>query len=384
MLAHSANVDRVDVAANLRARLVDSLLAADVLHDPRWVDAFGQVPRHVFLPGFFAQRPDGAWAPVTSEHPDHLALVYRNDVCVTQLDGDDRVWEQALAHGAVTGVPTSSSSMPAIMAIMLEALAVAPGDRVLEIGTGTGYNAALLGHVLGDSRVTSIDVDPGVLARARTRLSAAGHDPTCVAGDGEQGYAPRAPYDRVLGTCAVSRIPAAWLDQTAPGGLIVTTLNRPIGAGLVRLAVRDGQATGRVLLEDGRFMPLRAHRQAWADDALLEALTAEPDTSRTTLLSSRSVLDPSSAFEFFAGLALAEVAVAADPIRLVHPDGSWVRHRGAVVDQGGPRALWDVAEAAYRQWRALGRPRRHQFTFTATPTAQHFALDGTTLTWPLP
>ncbi|WP_461123379.1 methyltransferase domain-containing protein [Saccharothrix stipae] len=374
----------MDVAANLRARLVDSLLAADVLHDPRWVDAFGQVPRHVFLPGFFVQRPDGAWEPVTSDHPDHLALVYRNDVCVTQLDGDDRAWEQALARGVVTGVPTSSSSMPAIMAIMLEALAVAPGDRVLEIGTGTGYNAALLGHVLGDARVTSIDVDPGVLARARARLSAAGHDPTCVVGDGEQGYAPRAPYDRVLGTCAVSRIPAAWLDQTAPGGLIVTTLNRPIGAGLVRLAVRDGQATGRVLLEDGRFMPLRAHRQAWADDALLEALDAEPHTSRTTLLSSRSVLDPSSAFEFFAGLALAEVAVATDPIRLVHADGSWVRHRGAVVDQGGPRALWDVAEAAYRQWRALGKPRRHQFTFTATPTEQHFALDGTTLTWPLP
>lgn len=374
----------MDVAANLRAQLADSLLASDVLRDPRWADAFRQVPRHAFLPGFFVQRPDGAWEPVTAEHPDHLALVYRNDVCVTQLDNDDRAWEQALTTGAVTGIPTSSSSMPTIMAIMLEALAVEPGDRVLEIGTGTGYNAALLCHVLGDSRVTTIDVDPGVLVRAEARLSAAGYHPTCVLGDGEQGHAPRAPYDRILGTCAVSRIPEAWLEQTAPGGLIVTTFNRAIGAGLVRLTVRDGQATGRVLLEDGRFMPLRAHRQAWADEALLEALTAEPTTSRTTLLASRAVLDPASAFEFFAGLALAEVAVAADPIRLVHPDGSWVRHRGAVVDQGGPRALWDVAEAAHRQWRALGKPRRHQFTFTATPTGQHFALDGTTLTWPLP
>ncbi|NUS66515.1 MAG: methyltransferase domain-containing protein [Saccharothrix sp.] len=374
----------MDVAANLRARLADSLVAAGVLRDPRWVEAFRQVPRHAFLPGFFVQRPDGTWEPVTAEHPDHLALIYRNDVCVTQLDNDDHAWEQALVTGAVTGVPTSSSSMPTIMAIMLEALAVAPGDRVLEIGTGTGYNAALLCHVLGEERVTSIDVDPGVLARARARLNAAGYHPTCVAGDGEQGYAPRAPYDRILGTCAVSRIPAAWLEQAAPGGLVVTTLNRAIGAGLVRLTVRDGQATGRVLEEDGRFMPLRAHRQAWADQALLEALTAEPTTSRTTLLSSRSVLDPAGGFEFFAGLALAEVAVAADPIRLVHPDGSWVRHRGAVVDQGGPRALWDLAEAAYRQWRALGRPRRHQFGFTATPTSQHFTLDGTTLTWPLP
>lgn len=384
MLAHSATVERVDVAANLRARLTDSLLAAGVLRDRRWAEAFRQVPRHAFLPGFFVQRPDGAWEPVTAEHPDHLALAYRNDVCVTQLDNDDRAWEQALVTGAVTGVPTSSSSMPTIMAIMLEALAVAPGDRVLEIGTGTGYNAALLCHVLGGDRVTSIDVDPGVLVRAEARLAAAGYHPTCVLGDGEQGHTPRAPYDRILGTCAVSRIPTAWLEQTAPGGAIVTTFNRAIGAGLVRLTVRDGHATGRVLPEDGRFMPLRAHRQEWADEALLEALTEEPTTSRTTLLSSRSVLDPAGGFEFFAGLALAEVAVAADPIRLVHPDGSWVRHRGAVVDQGGPRALWDVAEAAYRQWRALGRPRRHQFTFTATPTSQYFALDGTGLTWPLP
>ena len=374
----------MDVGANPRARLVDSLLATGVLRDARWADAFRQVPRHVFLPGFFVQRPDGAWEPVTAEHPDHLALAYRDDVCVTQLDGDDRAWEQALTTGAVTGVPTSSSSMPAIMAIMLEALAVAPGDRVLEIGTGTGYNAALLCHVLGDARVTSIDVDPGVLVRAQARLNAAGYHPTCVLGDGEQGFAPGAPYDRVLGTCAVSRIPTAWLEQTAPGGLIVTTFNRAIGAGLVRLTVRDGRAAGRVLLEDGRFMPLRAHRQAWADEALLEALTATPTTSRTTLLSARGVLDPASGFEFFAGLALAGVAVASDPVRLVHPDGSWVRHRGAVVDQGGPRALWDLAEAAYRQWRSLGRPRRDRFSFTATPTSQHFALDSTTLTWPLP
>ncbi|MFJ6670870.1 ATP-grasp peptide maturase system methyltransferase [Actinosynnema sp. NPDC091369] len=374
----------MDVAADLRARLAESLVAAGVLRDPQWVDAFRQVPRHVFLPGFFAPRPDGAWEPVTDRHPDHLALVYRDEVCVTQLDNDDRAWQQALATGAVPGVPTSSSSMPTIMAIMLEALAVAPGDRVLEVGTGTGYNAALLCHALGDARVTTIDVDPGVLARAEARLAAAGHQPTCVAGDGEQGYAPRAPYDRVLGTCAVSRVPTAWPAQTAPGGVIVTTLNRAIGAGLVRLTVRDGLATGRVLPEDGRFMPLRAHRQAWADEALVAALTAEPTTSRTTLLSSRAVLDPAGGFEFFAGLALAEVAVAGDPIRLVHPDGSWVRHRGAVVDQGGPRALWDVAEAAYRQWRALGEPRRHRFTFTVTPTSQHFALDGTSLTWPLP
>ncbi|MEU4802323.1 methyltransferase domain-containing protein [Actinosynnema sp. NPDC023587] len=369
----------MDLAANLRDELVDSLATAGVLGDGRWASAFREVPRHLFVPEFFVATPAG-WAPVTSDHPDHLALAYRNQVCVTQLNGSDAAWGRALAEGAVEGVPTSSSSMPTIMAIMLEALDA--DGTVLEIGTGTGYNAALLAHVLGDEAVTSIDVDQGVHARAVARLAEAGRRPFCVVGDGEQGYPPRAPYSRILGTCAVSRIPPAWLGQVVDGGLIVTTFTRALGAGLVRLEVRDGVAAGRVLPEDGRFMPLRAHRQVWADDALHRALHAE-GTGRATPLGARTAVDPASGFEFFAGLALPEVAVGLDPVRLVHPDGSWARHRGAVVDEGGPRELWREAEAAHREWRALGRPRRHRFTFTATADEQHFALDGTDLTWPL-
>lgn len=373
----------MDPVAKLRDEMVHSLAAGGVVRDPRWISAFREVPRHVFLPGFFVQRPDGAWDAVTADHPDHLALVYRNQVCVTQLNGDDRAWEQALAGRPVVGVPTSSSSMPAIMAIMLEALDVDEGSRVLEIGTGTGYNAALLTHVLGAANVTSIDVDPNVLARAVANLTAAGYHPTCVAGDGERGYPPRAPYDRVLGTCAVSRVPPAWIAQTAPGGLVVTTLNRPIGAGLLRLTVHDGVATGPVMLEDGRFMPLRAHHPAWADEALAHALTAVPTATRSTPLTADMVLDPVRGFEFFAGLALPGVVTAGDPPRLAHRDGSWVRHEGTAVAQGGPRRLWDIAEAAYDQWLALGKPGRHRFTFTATPTTQYFALPHTPHTWPV-
>ncbi len=372
----------MDLAANLREELVDSLVTAGVLADGPWAAAFREVPRHLFLPGFLVQGPDG-WSPVTAEHPDFLSLVYRNQVCVTQLNGSDEAWRQAVSAGVVDGVPTSSSSMPTIMAIMLEALDVRRGQTVLEIGTGTGYNAALLSHVLGGDAVTSVDVDPEVHVRAVRLLAEAGYHPFCVPGDGEQGYPGRAPYSRILGTCAVSRIPAAWLAQVEDGGLIVTTFNRALGAGLVRLEVRGGRAAGRVMLEDGRFMPLRAHRQGWADRALRDALHAPASTSRTTLLPARMVVDPASGFEFFAGLALPDVAVALDPVRLAHPDGSWVRHRGAVVDEGGPRSLWGLAEEAYQEWRSLGRPRRHRFTFTATRDAQSFALDGTDLVWPL-
>ncbi|MEU5691418.1 methyltransferase domain-containing protein [Actinosynnema sp. NPDC020468] len=370
----------MDVASRLRAALADSLVAAGVLRDPRWEAAFRQVPRHVFLPGCFTQNRDGSWSAVRAGDRDHLSLVYRNDVCVTQLNGSTAAWLQA--PGAVRGVPTSSSSMPTIMAIMLEALDLEPGSRVLEIGTGTGYNAALLSHFLGAGNVTSVDVDPDVLAAARTHLEAAGFAPTCALADGERGHPPAAPYTHVLGTCAVSRVPAAWLAQVVDGGVIVTTLNRPLGAGLLKLRVHEGTATGPVLQEDGRFMPLRAHTPTWADEALHRALADVPTTRRTTLLPARAVLDPASPFEFFAGLTVPGVVTALSPARLVHPDGSWVRHEGAAVAQGGPRALWTLLEEAHKRWHALRTPRRQDFTYTATSSAAHFTHTATGRTWP--
>ncbi|MCS7483059.1 ATP-grasp peptide maturase system methyltransferase [Umezawaea endophytica] len=379
--------ETVNDPAALRARLADDLITGGAARDPRWLRAFREVDRHAFLPRFFRQLTDGRWGPVDAEDPDWLPLVYRDRVCVTQLDGDDGAWGRALGDGAVHGVPTCSSSMPTIMAIMLEALEVERGHAVLEIGAGTGYNAALLCHALGDDRVTTVDVDPGVLARARDHLAAAGFRPTCVAGDGELGWPERAPYDRVLCTCAVSRVPTAWLAQTRRGGLVVTTLNRSIGAGLVRL-VSDGRGggRGRVLVEDGRFMPLRAHAQGWAPDLLALAREAPADERGRTALDPDLVVDPGSPFEFFAGLVLPDVVVGHGDrhrVHLAHPDGSWARLRTGSprVEQGGPRRLWQIAEEGYRQWLGLGRPRRESFAFTVDQDGQRFHLGE--LDWPV-
>jgi protein-L-isoaspartate O-methyltransferase len=134
---------------HLRAALVEHLTDTGVLHSERWRRAFERVPRHVFVPRVFLDRDaDGRFVPLDGDHPDRrdewLRTVYSDDTLITQLDGDDDVWKTALAEGSVTGLPTSSSSQPALMATMLEALEVGDGQRVLEIGTGTGYNAALM------------------------------------------------------------------------------------------------------------------------------------------------------------------------------------------------------------------------------------------------
>jgi protein-L-isoaspartate O-methyltransferase len=114
------------------------------------------------------------------------------------------------------GELVSSSSQPSLMARMLAELRVADGDRVLEIGAGTGYNAALLAHRLGDGLVTTVDLEPEITESARAHLAAAGHRPTVVTGDGSRGVPEHAPYDRIIATCALTSIPRAWPAQCAP------------------------------------------------------------------------------------------------------------------------------------------------------------------------
>ena len=177
--------------ARIRERLAARVVSANHIRDDRIADALREVPRHLFLPQL---APESA---------------YRDDAIVTKRDAG--------------GQPISSSSQPAIMAIMLDQLALAPGLRVLEIGAGTGYNAALMKHIVGPSgTVVSVDIDADVAGQARDHLVSAGYpDVTVVAADGAEGYPPAAPYDRVIATVGVSDLAPPWLDQTEPGGRIV-------------------------------------------------------------------------------------------------------------------------------------------------------------------
>ena len=118
-----------------------------------------------------------------------------------------------------------SSSAPTLMAAMLQALDVRDGDRVLEVRTGTRYNAALLCHRLGADRVTSVDVDPSLVEAARAQLASIGYSPHLVTADGAHGAPDRAPFDKIIATVALSGIPPAWRGQTAPGGTILLSLD---------------------------------------------------------------------------------------------------------------------------------------------------------------
>lgn len=219
-------------------------------------DVFRRVPREAFIPDVVWVRRDDGWAvPLRREDdPDRwMALVRSDDSVITQVD------DGATEKGTW---PTSSASAPHIVATMLEALDVHAGMRVLEIGTGTGYNAALLAELAGASNVTTIEFDPDLAENARKALRQAGHPVEVVTGDGVDGHPANAPYDRVIATAAICELPYAWVEQTRPGGVVVVPWGPTVHPDepLAVLTVgTDGTARGR-FTDPAWFMPLRGQR----------------------------------------------------------------------------------------------------------------------------
>ncbi len=162
-----------------------------------------------------------------------------------------------VTHRDEAGVAISSASAPGVVATMLEQLDVRDGHRVLEVGTGTGYNAALLARLVGPSgAVTSIEYDEGVAGSAREALSRTGVEVELVVGDGAAGWAAGAPYDRIIVTAGAWDVTAAWREQLADGGLLLVPLRM---AGLTRAVAlrREGEVLRSKSLEPCGFIPLR-------------------------------------------------------------------------------------------------------------------------------
>ncbi|MGH3927665.1 MAG: methyltransferase domain-containing protein [Pseudonocardiaceae bacterium] len=224
-----------------------------------WRPSFLAVPRLQFIPDTVWHEVDGLFRPVRrTEDPDSwLELAGSKDSVVTQVDDGCPA-----GPGEAGDTPTSSASMPTMVALMLKYLDVHGGERVLEIGTGTGYNAALLAHRVGAGRVVTIEIDPEVAAQARKALSDAGFGGvTTVVGNGSLGHPSEAPYDRVIATASCHTVPYAWVAQTRPGGRIVTPWgSQYCNFGLLALSVNDdGTATGRIV-DTAAFMRLRDQR----------------------------------------------------------------------------------------------------------------------------
>ena len=182
-----------DHAADLRLALVDNLVTKGAIVSRQAREAFASVPRHLFVPN----------VDVAAAYSDQPVFIR---------------WDE--------GMPISSSTQPTMMAIMVEQLRLEPGCRVLEIGAGTGYNAAILAHIVGESgHVVTVDIDRDIVDEAAGNLSNAGYRHVeAVCRDGFEGFAAGQPYDRIMVTVGAQDVSPHWVEQLRDGGIMVVPI----------------------------------------------------------------------------------------------------------------------------------------------------------------
>ncbi|MFE4517602.1 methyltransferase domain-containing protein [Kitasatospora sp. NPDC056783] len=370
--------------------LASALVAGGALSSD-WLPSFESVPRELFVPDrIWPGIADGTRQnPVVYRSQDPEAwrrAVYSDIPLTTQWDDGDH------AGDGLGTTPTSSNSMPTMVFSMLQDLGVRPGNRVLEVGAGTGWNAGLLAHRLGGPNVVTVEFDPDVARGARANLARAGLAPTVVEGDGRQGWSEGAPYDRIIATCSLLEIPSAWLAQTAPGGIIVAPFGTEYGGEqIVRLTVNDDgtSASGR-FTRSSAFMRLRQQR---TDRPPFEDYLRGREWPADGVRSTTALAPPDTGgwFEqFLIGVAVPGAFWRAER----YDDGAytlWLYSRDTrswasadyehsrteyEVYQSGPRNLWDEVEAAWHWWNDRGRPGFARFGLTVGPEGHTVWLDS--------
>ena len=207
---------------HLREQMVERYVAARGVSDPRVLAAMKEVPRHLFVPPAMAAK---AYGP-----------------------------------GALPIGKQQTISQPFIVALMTELLKLPPGARVLEVGTGSGYQAAILAEM--GMRVYSIEIVAPLAERARVALDAAGYTAVVTRiGDGYQGWPDAAPFDGIIVTAAPDHVPPALVEQLKPGGRMVI----PVGPNWLsqELRVIRKEPDGRTVTQRTlpvRFVPLTRAR----------------------------------------------------------------------------------------------------------------------------
>ncbi len=209
--------------ADLRAAMVRTQLAEPdddrlPVTDPRVLEAMRSAPRHVFAPGHLPSAAYGDW-PLPIGHDQTI-------------------------------------SQPYIVALMTQLLKLTPESRVLEIGTGSGYQAAVLAHLT--PHVYTIEIVEPLAERARRTLREQGYDTVeCRHGDGHAGWSEAAPFDGIIVTCAADQLPKPLWDQLRPGGRIVIPIGRPDSIQRLEVITKtaDGQRQQETVIPV-RFVPM--------------------------------------------------------------------------------------------------------------------------------
>ncbi|GLV54391.1 protein-L-isoaspartate O-methyltransferase [Dictyobacter sp. S3.2.2.5] len=363
-------------SAQLRQQLVTTLINSGALHSPAITQAFLSIPREAFIPFFLEQSesPRLDWVrheAVMSEPTAYLEQIYTDQPLVTKLD--DRK------------MPASSSSLPSIMVKMLEALDMQPGHTALEVGTGTGYNAALLAQITGSpAHVSTIDVDPILTASAIAALEhTIGPGVTVIIGDGFQGYPLNAPYDRIIVTASIPTVPPPLIDQLAPGGKLVMDLQGSLASGFLVIDKTEDGIVGHFRPEPLHFMPLFSDAIAAPDVPRIKDLQQHDPCALPAHHPFPDILND-YAFRWFlqwripgcqvtqtrpiqrqSGTPIPTISVVDPHHRTIarfqrHPE----HQEWTLTTYGSQASLWDTLLQAYHEFVSLGKPQPHNSILT--------------------
>ncbi|NJP65680.1 methyltransferase domain-containing protein [Streptomyces sp. ventii] len=336
-----------------------------------WIrESMERLPRHAFAPDRLWRWDGAAYRPIErATEPDRwLAELYAgpHDPAVTQVE---------------SGVPSSSLSAPAVVADMLDTALLAPDRRVLELGTGCGWNAALLADRVGGENVVSVETDGPLAEAARRRLRDHAPAVRVVHGDGQVGSPEEGPFDRVVATYAPERVPWAWVAQTRPGGWIVTPWGR-LGHVALRVAA-DGRSASGWFQGLAQFMPPRGTPASPPWPAA--GPPPEPALPGTPLGRDPGPLLRDTDLLFALRAALPDIHITgrtgrgagpapddgpAPPaaVRLYAPGGSYAVLDGpaGAVHRTGPRDLASEVAVAWSRWEERGSPSVYDHGLTVT------------------
>lgn len=325
-------MDPEELARQFNHNMVDLLIQGGQIRTPAIERAFREVLRHQFLP------------------PDiNVAEVYQDRTIVLK---------EAAAGGPLPpGMPLSSSTMPGLLASILEAAELRPGMHAMQIGTGPGYLAALMANLVTDSgRLVTVEVDVDMAERAGRKLHSLGHlNVRCVCADGSLGYPPAAPYQRIIVTASCAEVPQAWMDQLDRDGLLILPFSPSQRAGLYPVIAFQKQGerllgTVASSLVTVGFIPL--YGQGVACRVLYEQSIADLESAAFRQL--RQSGYQGEAYRAILLVVLLEIARA-------------VQSGAGAIGSMDPGAL---GEKSIELWKHLHRPKVRDFHFHLLPAGR--------------
>jgi protein-L-isoaspartate(D-aspartate) O-methyltransferase len=356
-------------------RLVQNLIQSGIVMSEATQDAFRAVPRHLFLGDYLIQGEDEAGITIWTRKAPDLDLVYSDEPCVVQVKNN---------------MPSVSCSAPSVIAQMLDDLDLSLGMKVLEIGTGTGWTAALIASLVGETgAVYSVEIDGSFAAQAKETLKELGvENVRVVHGDGVYGYPEQAPYDRIVVHAGIGWLPVAWQEQLAADGMLLALRQSPNVQHMLLM-----RSTGTGLLGAATRFSYFGEIKAGEDD-VRASFSLDPSSFRFPDLGSLPLAGEAEGLfplaetqDFLFYLNLQQPPLQVQVFMLYPEDGSPDHSMPVIVDAlsnevlagsepcsnriYGSIKLFKLLAREQRRWEELGSPTLADYLFTAVPLAHN-------------